>query len=59
MCLLKSETTTQSHRVSLVVSHTAAINCEKRIEIAEWFTRAILTLQLRRDKNCIELLRQK
>ena len=30
-----------------------------RAEIAEWFARAILKLQLRRDKNCIELRRQK
>ena len=27
VCLLKGETATQSHRVSSVVSHTAAINC--------------------------------
>ena len=30
-----------------------------RTEIAEWFTRAILKLQLLADKNCIELRRQK
>ena len=30
-----------------------------RAEIAEWFTRAILKLQLLGDKNCIELRRQK
>ena len=30
-----------------------------RPEIAEWFTRAILKLQLLGDKNCIELRRQK
>ena len=30
-----------------------------RAEIAEWFTHAILKLQLLGDKNCIELRRQK
>ena len=30
-----------------------------RAEIVEWFTRAILKLQLQGDKNCIELRRQK
>ena len=37
--------------------------CQKspryRGDIAEWFTRAILKLQLLGDKNCIELRRQK
>ena len=30
-----------------------------RAEIAEWFTRATLKLQLLGDKNCVELRRQK
>ena len=34
----------------------AATNCT---ENRTWFTRAILELQLKRDKNCIELQRQK
>ena len=41
------------------VRNPCDIAAKNRTENRTWFTRAILELQLKRDKNCIELLRQK
>ena len=49
--LLESELPLKSHRVPRVAAETAAINCTKSHWNHSWFTRAILKLQLQRDKN--------
>ena len=41
------------------VRNPCDIAATNRSKNRTWFTRAILKLQLQRDKNCIELLRQK
>ena len=41
------------------VRNSCDIATTNRTENRTWFTRAILKLQLKRDKNCIKFLRQK
>ena len=49
-------------KISLSFKHVrnpCDIAVTNRTENRTWFTRAILELQLKRDKNCIKLPRQK
>ena len=49
----------KSQQVSNMFETPYDIAAANRIKNRTWFTRAILKLQLWRDKNCIELPRQK